>query len=219
MAVYGRSAPTYPPVVSGIILACIIISIMQNADPAWMLQTFALWPIGEWQIMTPWGRMNASFHPGQLITSAFLHGGFFHLLINMLVLWMFGSQIENIWGSVRFAFYYFFCVIGASLLQLIVVTIAATDGMVYPTIGASGGVFGILLAFALLFPNQRIMLLIPPVPIKAKWFVVIMGGFSLYAGFTGMMGNVAHFAHIGGMVFGLLLMLWWGWRPSRPWVG
>lgn len=214
-----KSQPVRPIVVPGLILACAIVFFFQGQDPEWMLKVFALWPLGEWDIATTAGRLSASFHPGQLITSAFLHGSFFHIFANMLALWMFGSQIESVWGSLRFAFYYFFCVIGASCLQLIVVSLAAAEGAIYPTVGASGGVFGVLLAFGLLFPNQQVMLLIPPIPMKAKWFVILIGGFSLYAGLSGAMGNIAHFAHLGGMVFGLLLMLWWGWRPSRPLIG
>lgn len=215
---YVQAGSRYPLVVASILIACVIVFLIQGNDPAWMLQTFAIWPLGDWRIMTPWGIMDASFHPGQLVTSAFLHGGMMHLFFNMLALWMFGSQIEQVWGSVRFAFYYFFCVIGASFLQLIVASLAAAEGNVYPTIGASGGVFGVLLAFGMLFPNHQVMLLIPPVPMKAKWFVILLGAFSLWAGFSGAMGNVAHFAHLGGMIFGLILMLRWGWRPRRPWI-
>lgn len=218
MAIYRQPAQSSNPVVTTIMAACLIVYLMQASDPLWMIQTFALWPLGDYQIITPYGKMGPSFHLGQLVTSAFLHGGFMHLFFNMFALWMFGSQIERLWGSVRFTFYYFFCIVGASLLQLFVASIAAAEGAIYPTIGASGGVFGVLLAFGFIFPNQQIMLLFPPIPMKAKWFVIVMGAISLFAGITGTMGNVAHFAHLGGMIFGLILLLIWGWRPKRPWI-
>lgn len=215
MATNPRPWSSFPPVVTGLMASCIIVFLMQQMSPGFMLEHFALWPAGEWRVGTPWGAMESAFAPWQLVSSAFLHGGFFHLFVNMLALWMFGIQIENLWGSRRFLFYYFFCVIGASLIQLLVATAAATDGSIYPTVGASGGVFGILLAFGVMYPNQQVVLLIPPIPMKAKWFVILFGAFSLFAGVTGTMGSIAHFAHLGGMVFGLILLLWWGWRPGK----
>jgi len=211
MASAPRTWSNFPPVVTGLMASCIIVFLMQGMNWQFMLEHFALWPVTGTAARAP------DFALWQLVSSAFLHGGYFHLFVNLLALWMFGVQIENLWGSGRFLFYYFFCVIGASLVQLLVATAAAADGNIYPTVGASGGVFGILLAFGLLFPNQRVVLLIPPIPMKAKWFVLLFGAFSLFAGFTGTLGNVAHFAHLGGMVFGLILMIWWGWRPGRHW--
>jgi membrane associated rhomboid family serine protease len=216
---------TFPPVVTGIMIACVVMFMWQGMDFERTLIQFALWPAGtDGSIMTPAGAVEVpGFRPWQVLSHAFLHGGFFHIFVNMLALWMFGVQLENIWGSARFAFYYFFCVIGAGTVQLVVASIAAADGNIYPTVGASGGVFGILLAFGLMFPNQRVVLLIPPVPMKAKWFVALFAVISLVAGVTGTLGNVAHFAHLGGMVFGLLLMLYWGgrlpWKPRLriPW--
>ncbi|MCP1726185.1 membrane associated rhomboid family serine protease [Natronospira proteinivora] len=208
MASTPRPWSNFPPVVTGLMASAIIVFLMQEMNWEFMLTHFALWPVSDARA--------PDFAIWQLVSSAFLHGGYFHLFVNMLALWMFGVQIENLWGSGRFLFYYFFCVVGASLVQLLVATAAAMEGTIYPTVGASGGVFGILLAFGLLFPNQRVVLLIPPIPMKAKWFVVLFGAFSLFAGFTGTLGNIAHFAHLGGMVFGLILMIWWGWRPGRP---
>ena len=202
-----RGWSNFPPVVGAVIVLCIGIFLIQSMNPRPIMETMALWPLGE------------RFAIWQPLTYSFLHGGGFHIFVNLLVLWMFGTRIENLWGSARFAAFYFFCVVGAGLVQLVVATIAAAEGIVYPTVGASGGVFGVLLAFGLMFPNERIMLLIPPIPMKAKWFVVILGAFSLLAGFTGTGGNIAHFAHLGGMLFGLILLLWWGWRPGRRWFG
>ncbi len=142
----------------------------------------------------------------QVVSYMFLHGSLSHLFFNMFALWMFGRTLENVLGSQRFLIYYMACGVGAGLLQLAI-------GMVSPyflTVGASGAVFGLLLAFGVLFPNAIIMLLIPPIPIKAKWFVVIYGVLELMLGMGNFAGdNVAHFAHLGGMIWGLLLLLFW----------
>ena len=174
-----------------------------------LMQWFALWPIG-----AP-GRFSGigAFWPWQLVTYSFLHGGFTHLLFNMFALWLFGVQIENTWGSRRFAVFYFTCVVGAALIQLIV---ASTGGDIYPTVGASGGVFGILLAFGMMFPNQLIYIYFL-FPIKAKWFVILYGLLELWAAVTGTQAGVANFAHLGGMLFGFLLIQYWrGKLPLRP---
>jgi membrane associated rhomboid family serine protease len=132
-------------------------------------------------------------------------------------MWMLGSQLEMAWGSRTMVKYFAICVLGAGLIQLIVATQAAADGNIYPTIGASGGVFGILLAFGMMFPNQRLLLLFPPIPIKAKYFVIGYGAFELYAGIYGTQANIAHFAHLGGMVAGFLTIQYWrGKLPIKP---
>jgi membrane associated rhomboid family serine protease len=133
-----------------------------------------------------------------------------HILLNMCALWLFGTGLENLWGSRTFAVYYFVCVLGAALTQLLVQDMT---GQYSPTIGASGGVFGVLLAFGLFFPNQVLILLIPPMPIKAKWFVIIYGVVELAFGVTGTEDGVAHFAHLGGMLFGFLLLYYWSNNP------
>ncbi len=151
------------------------------------------------------------FWPWQLVTYGFLHGGLGHLFFNMFALWMFGVQLENSWGSRRFAIFYFVCVIGAGLIQMMVMW-----GAPIPTIGASGGVFGILLAFGMMFPNQPIYLYFM-FPIKAKWFVIGYGLIELWAGVAGTQQGVAHFAHLGGMLFGFLLIQFWrGKLPVKP---
>ena len=121
--------------------------------------------------------------------------------------------MENVWGSKAFALYYFVCVVGAGLVQLIIATQAAAEGGIYPTIGASGGVFGLLLAFGLTFPNEKLILIFPPVVLKAKWFVLIYGIFELWAGISGTAAGVAHFAHLGGMLFGFILLWYWRFHP------
>ncbi len=177
-----------------------------------LLNTLALWPLGISE-MPLFGMAQPQFEPWQLITYAFLHGGVMHLLLNMYALWLFGSRMENEWGSKVFTLYYFVCVIGAGLVQLFIATQSAEQGGIYPTIGASGGVFGLLLAFGLTFPNERLMLLFPPIILQAKWFVLIYGAIELWAGVTGTQAGVAHFAHLGGMFFGFLLLLYWRHHP------
>jgi membrane associated rhomboid family serine protease len=149
-----------------------------------------------------------------LLTYGFLHAGVLHIVLNMYALWLFGSRLEYLWGGRRFAAYYLACVVGAALVQLVVSEInLAQGGVAYPVLGASGGVFGILLAFGLTFPETRLMLLIPPIPIKAKWFVLIYGVIELVAGVTGTLEGIAHFAHLGGMLTGLILLYRWRLGP------
>ncbi len=160
----------------------------------------ALWPIGVPNSPIP-------FMPWQLLTYGFLHGDLMHLAFNMFALWMFGRDLEMLMGSKRFLTYYLVCVVGAGLIQLLVAYIQG--GPAYPTVGASGGVFGILLAYGLTFPNRTVMLIFPPIPMKAKYFVIMIGVFELYVGFSGSAPGIANFAHIGGMLFGYLLLNYW----------
>ncbi len=151
-------------------------------------------------------------NPLRLITYMFLHANFSHLFFNMFSLWMFGRILEQALGSKRFLLYYFVCGVGAGLIQLLVCWVEWSffGGAAFSaTLGASGAVFGILLAFGMLFPNERIMLLIPPIPMKAKWFVIIYGAVELAFGIGGIQSGVAHFAHLGGMLFGFGLILYW----------
>lgn len=178
-----------------------------------LIEVLALWPLAL-SGTTVLGPSAPHFHLWQLVTYSFLHGSVMHLLLNMYALWLFGSRMENVWGSKAFAVYYFFCVIGAGLVQLYVSSLGAEGGGIYPTLGASGGVFGLLLAFGLTFPNERLMLIFPPVVLKAKWFVLIYGAIELLAGVTGTQAGVAHFAHLGGMLFGFVLL--WYWRRHPP---
>lgn len=176
---------------------------------------FALWPQGllETQALAPGV---PRFWPWQLVTYGFLHGGFLHLALNMYALWLFGIRLEYLWGSRRFAVYYLACVVGAALAQMAVSEISlAQGGEAYPVLGASGGVFGVLLAFGLTFPEVRLVLLFPPIPIKAKWVVLIYGVVELAAGVTGTLEGVAHFAHLGGMLTGAILLYRWRLGPWR----
>jgi membrane associated rhomboid family serine protease len=148
----------------------------------------------------------------QLVTYMFLHGGFFHVLFNMFGLWMFGSDIERLWGTRRFLGYYFFTGIGAGLFTLVL-----TPNGVVPTIGASGAVYGILLAFAWFFPERRILLYFV-FPIPARLFVLIFGGIELLASITQQPGGtIAHLAHLGGLVFGWIYLRGFG-RGLGQWL-
>ncbi len=200
----------FPPVIKNLLILNGLLFLAQIVNGEFMYRFLALWPLG-----TPFANV-PDFWPWQLVTYSFLHGGFGHIFFNMFALWMFGVQIENTWGTRRFAIFYFVCVIGAGLVQLVVATMAAANGTPYPTVGASGGVFGILLAFGMMFPNQPIYLYFL-VPIKAKWFVIGYGVLELWAGIAGTQSGVAHFAHLGGMAFGFLLIQYWrGKLPIRP---
>jgi membrane associated rhomboid family serine protease len=147
----------------------------------------------------------------QLVTYGFLHGNTTHILFNMFMLWMFGRELEGIMGPRNFLIYYLTCVVGAGIVQLI---IASFQGGQYATVGASGGVFGLLLAFGMAFPNRVVMLLFPPIPMKAKYLVILAGLMELYFGVSGTNPGIANFAHLGGMLFGFLLINYWKQQRS-----
>ena len=191
-----------PPVIKLLLLSNGIIFFLELSYADSLFSYFSLWPLAPDYVQL----VNAQLQPfmfWQLISYFFLHGSVMHLLFNMYALWLFGVGLENLWGSKKFAIYYFVCVVGAAITQLLVQEMI---GQFSPTIGASGGVFGILLAFGLFFSNEVLFLIIPPMPIKAKWFVVLYGGIELLFGITGTAAGVAHFAHLGGMLFGFLLL-------------
>ena len=187
--------PPMPPITQALLLINVAVFCIDLFLGAWFTQLMALWPIG-----------SGYFMPWQVVTYSFLHASFLHLFFNMLGLWMFGSELERLWGDKRFIQFYAASVLTAALAQLIV---AGLSGAVYPTIGASGGLFGLLLAFGMMFPNRTIMPLFPPIPMKAKVFVAIYGGLELLFGVTGTMEGVAHFAHLGGMLGGFLMIRYW----------
>jgi len=163
-------------------------------------RVFGLWPLA-----------GGLFLPWQVVTYAFLHAGVGHLFFNMLGLWMFGSELEQVWGRQRFIRFYAASVLSAAAAQLLVTWLL---GSMYPTVGASGGLFGLLLAYGMTFPNRTIVPLIPPIPMKAKVFVAIYGGLELLMGVTGTASGVAHFAHLGGMLGGFLMLRYW--RGQSP---
>jgi membrane associated rhomboid family serine protease len=176
-----------------------------------LFATFALWPVGHFvvaQFDTPVG-----FKLWQLVTSGFLHANFLHLAINMYALWMFGSDVEQAVGPRHYLTLYFASLLSASVTQLLVVSMMTSSG-VYPTVGASGAIFGILLAFGLLFPRRTIVLLIPPIPMPAIVFVILYALLELFSGVFGTNQGVAHFAHLGGMIGAYFTLR--HWRSREP---
>ncbi|MBQ2103404.1 MAG: rhomboid family intramembrane serine protease [Bacteroidales bacterium] len=168
-------------------------------------------------------RMFALFYPAspffriwQPLTHMFMHGGFWHLFFNMYTLLMFGAPVERAIGERKFLIFYFICGFGAMALhwgvqwcQLHMAAGMAADILSIPTVGASGAIYGVLIAFAMLYPDATLVLLFPPIPLKAKWWVLIFAGIEVVTGITGTMDGIAHFAHLGGMLIGFLLMLYW----------
>ncbi len=183
-----------PPITRALILANGLAFVLELGLGDAIVAPFALWPLG------------AQFHPWQVITYAFLHGGVTHLLFNMLGLFMFGADVERVWGPRRFLAYYFACAISAAVAQLVV---SSVTGAYYPTIGASGAIFGLLLAFACVFPHRIVMPLFPPIPMRAPTFALVYGALELILGVSGTQAGVAHFAHLGGMAGGYLVMRYW----------
>lgn len=183
--------PTLPPVTQALIAVNVLVflaeAVLGNAG-TWFL---ALWPLGP------------QFMPTQLLSYAFVHAGLTHLAFNMFGLYMFGSDLERVWGARRYLIYYLGCALAAAITQLFV---AGLSGDYYPTVGASGALFGLLMAYALLFPRRVIMPLIPPIPMRAPVFVAVYGGLELILGVTGSESGIAHFAHLGGLAGGFLLI-------------
>lgn len=163
--------------------------------------------INQYLVLYPFEHPN--FGVWQLVSYMFLHANFTHLLFNMFALWMFGRQLEYDLGSRRFLAYYMLTGIGAGVLNLLVMSLTGDYAL---TVGASGAVYGILLAFGVLHPNVPLYLMFIPVPIKAKYFVIGYGVLELLQGVSATPDGVAHFAHLGGMVFGLALLLFWRWK-------
>lgn len=204
-----------PPVVLNLMIINILVflaqSVLPYAQQEWIIENLSLF---FWQ--SPY------FKPHQLVTHMFLHANLTHIFMNMFALWMFGRTLEYDLGSKRFLTYYMICGVGAALFNLGVTWIeianlqhaaGATHEIMSrintPMLGASGAIFGVLLAFGMMHPNALIILLIPPIPIKAKYFVIGYGLLELFLGVSGMEAGVAHFAHVGGMVFGFFLLRHW----------
>jgi membrane associated rhomboid family serine protease len=188
-----------------------VFGLQQYADDE-LFKQFALWPLGRHYLQ---GLGFVGFRLWQLVTSAFLHGGVAHIALNMYALYSFGGMVERALGSRRFAWLYFASVLAAGVVQLLFVTATLDQGVV-PTVGASGGVFGVLLAFAVLFPHSRVMLLFPPIPMKAWVLVAGYAVIELTSGVFGTAQGVAHFAHLGGMLGAAVVLLSIGYRNFRP---
>jgi membrane associated rhomboid family serine protease len=170
----------------------VAVFLLQSASGGVLEEWFALWPPGH------------GFAIWQLLTYGFLHGGIAHIFFNMLGLYMFGSDIERLFGSRYFLAYYLACLVAAALSQLIVTGLMG--GPPVPTLGASGGLYGLLLAFGMYFPRRMVMLIFPPIPMQARFFVILFGSLELVFGVTGTAAGVAHFAHLGGMLGGWLMI-------------
>ena len=192
MAQYGNAMQRTTPVVLNLIIINALVFVAQMVLDKTMNFTdmIALYPYN-----------SGFFKPYQLVTHMFAHGGFFHILFNMYALWMFGSVLERVWGPKRFLIFYLACGLGAAVAQMFI-------GQ--PAIGASGAVMGLLAAFAYLFPNTEFYILPFPFPIKAKYMVAIYAAIDLFGGLhPGASDNIAHFAHLGGLVMGFILVIIW----------
>ena len=180
-----------PPVTQSLIIANVAVFLLELSGGAPLVDLFALWP-------------GSGFEPWQLVTYSFLHGGVSHIFFNMLGLYMFGSDIERLFGTRFYVAYYFASVVAAALTHLAVTGLLGTPPA--PMVGASGGVYGLLLAFGWYFPQRRVVLLFPPIPMSARTFVIVFGALELFFGVTGTVAGVAHFAHLGGMLGGWLMI-------------
>ena len=209
-----------PSAVKNIIIINILVMIMTKLNAEFMYEKFALfYPTSPF------------FHWWQPLTHMFMHGGFAHIFFNMYAVYMFGSVLERQWGTKKFLLFYFVSGFGAALvhtgvewLQMQYWMGAAAEGStaalssihalkVTPTVGASGAVFGLLMGYAMLYPDSIMGLVFPPITMKAKWFVLIYAAIELLTGVTGTADGIAHFAHLGGLIFAFLLLMYW--RKTR----
>jgi len=179
-------------------LICTAVFFIDQLSGLLLSRWFALWPLGY------------NFLPFQVVTYAFLHGSLGHLFFNMVGLWTFGSELERLWGQKRFMQFFGASVLTAAAAQLLVTWLLNSSA---PTVGASGGLFGLLLAFGMMFPHRTVMLIIPPIPLKARTLVIGYGALELLLGITGTQEGIAHFAHLGGMLGGFLMIRYWRGQP------
>ena len=205
-----------PPVTKNLIIINVIIFLASLLNENFMIGTFALfYPTSPY------------FHWWQVITHMFMHGGFWHIFFNMYTLLIFGCVVERYLGTKKFLLFYFICGLGAVALHLGVEYLQMQSYMngaalgnatafqqieaikMTPTVGASGAIYGVLMGYAMLFPESRMTLLFPPVTLSAKWMVVVFAAIELLTGVTGWASGIAHFAHLGGMLIGWLMILWW----------
>ena len=205
-----------PVAVKNIIIINFLVMIMTYLNETLMVEKFALfYPTSPF------------FHWWQPVTHMFMHGGFWHILFNMYTLYIFGSTLERVWGPKKFLIFYFVTGIGAAAIHTGVEWIQmqswiaqAAEGSqsalvsihqlkMTPTLGASGAIYGVLMGYALLYPDSMLVLFFPPIPIKAKWMVLIFAAIELVTGVTGTGGGIAHFAHLGGLIFGFILIRFW----------
>ena len=212
----GGFLSNIPTATKNIIIINVLVWIMTSLNENMMYEKFALfYPTSPF------------FHWWQPVTHMFMHGGFWHLFFNMYTLYFFGRVLEERWGAKKFLIFYFVTGLGAALVHTGVEWIQmhhwmgqVADGSMVaqanihalkmtPTVGASGAIYGALMGFALLYPDAVLSLIFPPVSMKAKWFVLVFGGIELLTGITGVGGGIAHFAHLGGLIFGYFLIMYW----------
>ncbi len=212
----GGFLSSIPTATKNIIIINVLVMIMTSLNGNMMYEKFALfYPTSPF------------FHWWQPVTHMFMHGGFWHLFFNMYTLYFFGRVLEERWGAKKFLIFYFVTGLGAALVHTGVEWIQMHHWMgqvaegsmaaqakihalkMTPTVGASGAIYGVLMGFAMLYPDAILSLIFPPVSMKAKWFVLIFGGIELVTGITGVGGGIAHFAHLGGLIFGYLLIMYW----------
>ena len=212
----GGFLSSLPPVTKNLIIINVIVFLASLLNENFMIGTFALfYPTSPY------------FHWWQVITHMFMHGGFWHIFFNMYTLLIFGCVVERIIGSKKFLLFYFICGLGAVALHLGVEYLQMQSYMQgaalgnatalqnialiknTPTVGASGAIYGVLMGYAMLFPESRMTLLFPPVTLSAKWMVAIFAAIELFTGVTGLSAGIAHFAHLGGMLIGWLMILSW----------
>ena len=188
------------PATRALLIANVVIFALQFLLPDRIEELFALWPL------------DAGFAPWQLVSYAFLHGGLAHIAFNMIGLTSFGNELEAWWGAKRLYTFYFASVVTAAITQL---AVTASFGDPTPTVGASGGIYGLLLGYAMMFPRRKVIPLIPPIPMPAWVFAMLFAGLELYLGVTGTASGIAHFAHLGGMVGGFLMLRHWRIRAAN----
>ena len=212
----GGFMSNVPTAVKNIIIINVLVMIMTSLNGDFMYEKFALfYPTSPF------------FHWWQPVTHMFMHGGFWHLFFNMYTLYIFGTVLERVWGTRKFLIFYFVTGLGAAAIHTGVEWIqmqswlgdAAQGSMaaqssihalkMTPTVGASGAIYGVLMGYAMLYPDSMLTLVFPPISMKAKWFVLIFAGIELLTGMTGTGGGIAHFAHLGGLIFGFLLIMYW----------
>lgn len=196
---YGNRFQRTTPVVLNLIIINTLVFLIQSffdgPDTGNLLDQEITGKIALYPYQTPF------FRPYQLVTHMFAHGGFFHLFFNMFVLWMFGTMLERVWGPKRFFIFYFACGLAAGVAHLLL--------SFSPAVGASGAIMGLFGAFAYLFPNTELIIFPIPVPIKAKYAVALMAAFDFFGGVYPVGSNIAHFAHLGGLAMGLILVIIW----------
>ena len=218
-----RTHSSTPPVVLNLIIANLVVFMATLLyDNNMLYANFAMFNV-DYRCLGETGM--TLFEPWQPLTYMFMHGGFSHLFFNMFSLWMFGRTLELELGWKRFLIYYIVCGVGAAIFQMGIAQIdlshlevgseAWLRYMSTPTVGASGAIFGLLLAFGMMHPNAIISLIFPPISMKAKWFVIVYGALELFLGVSEIVPGVAHFAHLGGMFWGWLLLVWWRSRDRK----